>query len=145
MGIETVLAAGALGMSMVGTVARGVAQKNQADAQAQELRLQAEREEIAADQDEANRRREMNETLATIDAIRAGRGLSTASPTGVAIARTTTRDSLRDIRTARFSRYTRGQALRRSASNTKSAGRSALTRSFIRAGAQGLSMGSKLV
>ena len=34
MGIETVLAAGALGMSMVGTVARGVAQKNQADAQA---------------------------------------------------------------------------------------------------------------
>lgn len=145
MGIEVALAAGAIGLSMASTVAGGMAAKRSADFEAQEMRLQAEREEIAADQDEAARRQEMNDTLATIDAIRAGRGLTGASPTAMTIARTETRDALSDIRTARFSRYSRGQALLRSASNTKSAGRGAMLRSFMSAGAQGLSLGSGLV
>lgn len=145
MGIETALAAGAIGLSMASTVAGGMQAKRSAEFEAQEMRLQAEREEIAADQDEAARRKEMNDTLATIDAIRAGRGLSNATPTAMTVARTTTRDALSDIRTARFSRYSRGQALQRSATNTQSSGRSAMLRSFVSAGAQGLSLGSGLV
>ena len=145
MGIETALAAGAIGLSMASTVAGGMQAKRSAEFEAQEMRLQAEREEIAADQDEAARRKEMNDTLATIDAIRAGRGLSNATPTAMTVARTTTRDALSDIRTARFSRYSRGQALQRSATNTQSSGRSAMLRSFVSAGAQGLSIVSGLV
>lgn len=140
MGIETAIAIASGVAGLVGTVSEGVAAKNQADAQAAELRRQAEEAEIAADQEETARREQLREQLATVDAIRAARGLSGGSPTGKTIRRDQTQRGLRDFRVGRANALSRADAFRRSAQITQSAGRSALITSGIAGAGRGVSL-----
>lgn len=74
----------------------------------------AQDEMLAATQEEAQRRRELNDTLSTIDAIRAGRGLS-ASPGGAVFKTAAIANAERDIGINKTNRMVRADANRQSA------------------------------
>lgn len=84
-------------MSVIGSVQEG--RQAVADAKFEQRQYEdAARDElIASAQEEAQRRRELNDTLATIDAMRAGRGLSQQSPTARALRKSATDNAMTDI------------------------------------------------
>lgn len=86
------MAALALPALIVGTTAQtlgGLAASGQkaaaAEFEQQQYQQQAQAAKTAALQDEAARRRELNSNLESIQAIRAGRGVGSGSPTAMAI------------------------------------------------------------
>lgn len=75
----------------------------------------ASRDEILkATQEEVIRRRELNDTLSTINAVRAGRGLSLNSPTGKTIVKNTISEANKDIQIAKTNRLIMADANRQS-------------------------------
>jgi hypothetical protein len=68
----------------------------------QQLEIQAQTGKVAADQQEARRRDELTSNLETIQAIRAGRGVGSGSPTGEAILTSAIDTQERDIGIERF-------------------------------------------
>lgn len=94
----------AIGALIVGTAASAGSQIMQGREQAKaaafesdQMKIQAEATRTAAAQDETNRRNELTSSLETIEAIRAGRGLSGDSPGGMAILEGVTNRAERDI------------------------------------------------
>lgn len=121
------------GMSAVSGIAGMMGAKSQAEddaAQAEFTRRQAEanaqNEKIAGIQEETERRRELNDTLSTLDAIRSSRGLSLTSPTGQVQARNIGNIAADNIRIGKLNRLTRATAYKTQASFAASQGKSAL-------------------
>lgn len=86
----------------------------------------AKDEILAATQEEVIRRRELNDTLSTIDAIRASRGLTLTSPTAGAIRKNIGKIAGENIRTGNINRLTRVSAYKQQANFAGQAADSAL-------------------
>lgn len=102
--------------------AASAAAKAQARADANRLEFEkqqyesAQRDElIAAKQEEALQRKELNDALSTIDAIRASRGMKFSTPTSEVITRDIKESATANIRTNRTNRLSRADNLRQRA------------------------------
>lgn len=82
-------------------IMQGQAQSDAARFEQQQLQSQQKQYETAAAQDETQRRNDLTSRLETISAIRAGRGVGSASPTGMAIFDNLIDRSETDINTSR--------------------------------------------
>lgn len=129
MGLSTAISAGF-------SVLQGVAGAKAASAKAQDeidqsayTRRQAEGaaqdEQIASIQEETLRRRELNSTLSTIDAVRASRGLSLTSPGAQNYTKNVGNVAASDIRIAKVNRLTRAGAYNSQAAFAARQGKSA--------------------
>lgn len=83
--------------SVYGQQMAGQEAKRSADFESAQLQKQSQAYQTQAAQDEANRRTDLESSLGTIQAIRAGRGVGLDSPTGQAIMTSTTDRAERDI------------------------------------------------
>lgn len=144
----------ALATAAVGTVGGGVVQAigaNQsgvetaraAEFEKQQLEIQAQTARTNADQAEARRREELTSNLETIQAIRAGRGVGSASPTGTAILGSTVDSQERDITAERVNYLTKADLSRRAAELADRKARTSLLAGQLTAGAGILSTVSK--
>ena len=123
------LSAGASIVSAISGAAGASAQAQDQVDQAAYTRRQAEGaaqdEMIASAQEEAARRRELNSTLSTIDAIRASRGLSLSSPGAKAYAKNVGNIASDNIRIGKLNRLTRAGAYNSQAAFAARQGKSA--------------------
>lgn len=87
---STALTAGA-------TVLQAREQSKAASFESEQLQIQSDQYKTAAAQDEANRRRELESNLETIQSIRSGRGVGLSSPGGRATLDAVTTAEERDI------------------------------------------------
>lgn len=101
--------------SAFGSIMAGREQSRAADFERQQLEIQAQTSLTAADQMEARRREELTSNLETIQAIRAGRGVGSNSPTGEAILTSAITDEESDIATERFNLRQKSDLSRRAA------------------------------
>ena len=85
----------------------------------------AQDEQIASIQEETLRRRELNSTLSTIDAVRASRGLSLTSPGAQNYTKNIGNIAASDIRIAKVNRMTRAGAYNSQAAFAARQGKSA--------------------
>jgi len=83
--------------SAVGSLAAGGQKAAAAEFEQQQYAQQAEAAKTAALQDEAARRRDLDSNLESIQAIRAGRGVGSGSPTAMAIYDSTIQRAEEDI------------------------------------------------
>lgn len=83
--------------SAVGSLAAGGQKAAAAEFEQQQYAQQAQAAKTAALQDEAARRRDLDSNLESIQAIRAGRGVGSGSPTAMAIYDSTIQRSEEDI------------------------------------------------
>jgi hypothetical protein len=127
----------AIGALIVGTAASAGGQIMQGREQAKaaafeqdQLRIQAEATRTAAAQDETNRRNELTSSLETIEAIRAGRGLSD-SPGGMAILEGVTNRAERDIGISQGNYAMRAGLLDRQAAMSASKGSMSLLSGYL--------------
>lgn len=84
-----------------------------AEFERQQLEIQAQTERTAADQAEAQRRRDLTSNLETIQALRAGRGVGASSPTGTAILTNEIAEQERNINIERANARSRADLSRR--------------------------------
>lgn len=103
--------------------------------EADQLRTQEQQYRIAAAQDEARRRDELTSNLETIQAIRSGRGVGQASPTGTAILDSITADEERDIGISKLNYLQRADMSRRLAGMSEGRARTSLLAGYLGAGA----------
>lgn len=129
------LAIASAGASVGSAIMQGQAASRAANLQAQQYQEEADIARAAAVQDEANRRRALAATLATQEAIRAGRGVELYGGTGDAIRDTTTADFEADILTSRANILRKGSRYDLAASEANLYGSSARTASYFKAGA----------
>ena len=133
----------AAAISAAASVYSGVQQGNAADANAKFQQRQYEdsaRDELlAGTQEEVVRRRELNDTLSTINAMRSGRGLSLRSPSARAIQKGTIDAASRDIGIAKTNRMVRADANRQSGRFARSVGKSEKSAAMIGGLAKGAS------
>lgn len=156
--IPAAMAIAGAGASATGSIMRGREEARAAAFRGAELtmesneqRRQAEETRIAATQAETRRRDELQSSLETIAAMRAGRGVGAASPTGMAILTSITEDVGRDIDTERYNFASRAGALDRSAdmsafgaAQARKRGKTALLAGYLGAAEAVLSTGTKL-
>lgn len=115
---------GSTALSATGSVIAGHEKAAAAEFESQQLRgqqaqykAQAENTMIAADQAEARRRDELTSSMETIQSIRAGRGVGSASPTGMAILDSLIGQATSDITTERFNYLSKADQSRRAGEN----------------------------
>jgi hypothetical protein len=85
--------------------------------QQDQLKAQADNTRIAADQAEARRREGLVSSIESIQSIRAGRNVGSASPTGMAILDSLIGNTERDIGTERFNLLSKADQSRMAADN----------------------------
>lgn len=78
---------------VVGSIVGGLGQRAALKSEAKSLEYQARAERLRGKQISAQRRAELNEALASIDAIRVGRGLGLDSPGGANLRRVNVRNA----------------------------------------------------
>ena len=122
-------------LETIGTIGEGQAAKAEGEFLEQQHKRNAQLGKIKANQTEAFRRTELRETLGTIDAVRASRGVSATSPTGVAIRRGVTDAATTSLSSELLNIRQGIESSNLAARFAKSRGNSALTASGIRAGA----------
>ena len=96
-------------------IGQGMAAREQSRAaafEAEQLKVQEQQLRTQAAQDEANRRQEFNDSIATIEAIRAGRGVGMNSPTGNIILTDLTEDAESDISISKTNTLTKADQAR---------------------------------
>jgi hypothetical protein len=96
-------------------------EQSQLQGQQQALDREAQNTKIAADQAEAKRRNELVSNLETIQSLRAGRGVGSTSPTGMAILDNFTKVAEGDISAERFSFLSKSDQYRMGAINAGTA------------------------
>lgn len=101
-------------------------QATAADFEANQLKIQSQVAKTNADQAETRRRDELTSNLETIAAIRAGRGVGSASPTGDAIYGSTIEDQERDIAIERNNFLQKADLSRRASEMSTRKGRMSL-------------------
>lgn len=125
-----------LGLSAMGTVMGGQAQKSAADFKAAQAEQAAKFGRLQADLTDVTMRENLNKTLYNIDAIRAGGNVDPSSPTTAAIEAHNTELSDRQRTAQLVSLRSQADADEASAHYLRQAGDFALTTSYITAGAQ---------
>jgi hypothetical protein len=129
--IATISLVGGTALSAGGSILKGGQESMSADFERQQLQIQsaqyksredelksqAETIKTAAAQAEAARRGELTSNLETIQAIRAGRGVGSASPTGMGIFDSIIDHAQRDIVTERLNYLTKADSARMEAAN----------------------------
>lgn len=106
------MAIASAGMSVASGIQQSSAANAQAKFQKQQMDTAARDELLAGTQEEVIRRRELNDTLSTINAMRAGNGLSLSSPTARTIERTNIDNAGRDIGIAKTNAAARSSSYR---------------------------------
>lgn len=111
-------------LSATGSIMAGNEKARQANFESQQyqgqqrqLQIQEQNTRTAADQAETRRREELTSNMETISAIRAGRGVGEASPTGMSIFSALIGNSERDINTERFNYLQKADTTRIAAEN----------------------------
>lgn len=148
MGFSATAAAVMMAASTAVSVYSGVKQgEAQSAAQKYQQQQQQQREEqlrTRAMQDEAARREELASNLSTIEAIRAGRGLSQSSPTALVIRDDLTNDAMDDMRVSRLNILNGAESARQSAEQAGNAASNALTAGYLGAGRSLLDFGTSM-
>lgn len=98
---QMALLAAGTAASVAGSMMAGREQSRAAAFEEQQYKAQAQQYRTAAAQDEAKRRTELAASLDTIMALRAGRGVGQASPTGTTILEDITAGAESDIQTSK--------------------------------------------
>jgi hypothetical protein len=101
------------GLTAASQIMQAREQSKAAAFESEQLKIQSDQYKTAAAQDEANRRRELESNLETIQAIRAGRGVGLSSPGGRATMEAVTEAEERDIGIAKSNYLTRADLSRR--------------------------------
>lgn len=131
MGDPVTLTFASAGLSLFSGVMQGAAARDAAQFERQQYEDRRQTALIAADQEEAQRRRELQQTLAAQDAIRSARGLDLYSGTGQAIREDTIAQGERDIATARLNRMSEARQYGLAADQAGSKAGSALFGGFL--------------
>lgn len=121
--IATVVASA---VSTVTSIAGGIGAKAAADRDADQYREEQENARVAGLQEETERRRELQRQLASVDAIRGGRGVELYSPTADNIRSELERAASEDINTIRLNASNRARRYGAAADASKSQGTGAL-------------------
>ncbi len=131
----------ALGVLGLGTkIFAGMAAKNQADATAAQLDLQAKMEETAGLQRDTQRREELERTVGSIRAARGGRGVS--SPTAISFLDEANHFVNSDRMVELLNSRQRSADLRTSAQQARSRGRNSLITSSVQGGTSLFQLGA---
>ncbi|MFC5355655.1 hypothetical protein [Azospirillum himalayense] len=131
-------------VSAYSSIQQGQAQSAALKAQQQQQRQREEQLRTRAMQDEAARREELASNLSTIEAIRAGRGLSQTSPTALVIRDDLTDNAMDDMRVSRLNILNGAESARQSAEQAGNAASNALTAGYLGAGRSLLDFGTSL-
>lgn len=141
--IPLVMAAVSTAVSVYSSVKQGQAQSAAMKAQQQQQQQREEQLRTRAMQDEAARREELTANLSTIDAIRAGRGLSQTSPTALVLRDDVTGDAMDSMRVSRLNILNGAESERQGAIISGQGASNALTTGYLRAGSSLLDFGAK--
>lgn len=117
-----IISVGASVLSAGTQVLGGFAARDAGKTEARQYEAEARFAATAANQEEAERRRQLGATLATQDAIRAGRGVDLFSPTGAIIRSETVAAGERDISNIRLNALRTGDRYRIGAANAEARG-----------------------
>lgn len=139
-----IMMAASTAVSVYSSVRQGQAQSSALKAQQQQQRQREEQLRTRALQDEAARREELASNLSTIEAIRAGRGLSQGSPTALVIRDDLTNDAMDDMRVSRLNILNGAESARQSAEQSGKAASNALTTGYLGAGKSLLDFGASM-
>ncbi|TXH13843.1 MAG: hypothetical protein E6R03_10590 [Hyphomicrobiaceae bacterium] len=120
--VSTVASAG---MSVVGGVQQANYAKAEAKFQQQQMNDAARDELLAGVQEETQRRKQLNDTMSTLNAMRAGRGLSLSSPSARVIEKTSITNASRDIGIAKTNAMVRSDSYRKQGQAARIKGQSA--------------------
>jgi hypothetical protein len=126
-GLELIAALGT-GLSTVGTIAGGVAEKNSADFEAQQMDMKA-KEEVAASQRDALAKRKEGAVInsrAQALAAASGGGAGTDAPTIVKLMSDTAGEADYNAQTSMYGGYSRAAGLRDSAKGRRASGKASL-------------------
>ena len=129
-------------VSTYSAVQQGEAQAEAAKAAQKQHQMREEAQRTAALQDEAARREELMSRLSTIDAIRAGRGLSGTSPTALVIRDDVTDDAMRDMGISRLNTLNGAESSRQAGIQEGRNARAALNIGYTRAAGSLLDFGA---
>ncbi len=146
-GVETVALGAAVGGSALkafGDLRQGQEQARSAEFEAQQLKIQQETLKIASTQEEAKRRNELQSSLETIQAIRAGRGVGASSPGGMAIFDAITANAERDISAQRFNYAQKEDQSRQMELMSRERAKTSLLSGYLSAGSDILSGASTI-
>lgn len=141
--IPLVMAAVSTAVSVYSSVKQGQAQSAALKAQQQQQQQKEQQLRTAAMQDEAARREELVANMNTLDAIRAGRGLSGTSPTALVIKDDATDTASDNMRVSRLNILNGADSARQQAEQAGSAASTALTTGYLNAGTSLLDFGAK--
>ena len=137
-------------MMAVSTAVSAYSSIKQGEAQAAALKYEQQQHQqreqqlrTRALQEEAARREELASNLSTIDAIRAGRGLSGTSPTALVIRDDVTDDAMDSMRISRLNILNGAESERQAGVQAGRAASNALTSGYLRAGTSLLDFGAK--
>ncbi|MCG5241399.1 hypothetical protein ACIU1J_27670 [Azospirillum doebereinerae] len=125
------------------SIKQGEAQSAAYKAQQQQQQQRQQQLETRALQDEAARREELTSNLSTIEAIRAGRGLSQTSPTALVIRDDVTDDAMDAMSTSRLNILNAAESERQGAITSGRAASNALTTGYVKGGISLLDFGAK--
>ena len=128
MGWMTLVGAG---VSAVGHMAQAGEQARGHKLQEQQLRIQERTTRTAADQAEAERRKNLVDSLQAIAAIRAGRGVGMTSPTGMAFLQSEIDTAQSDIVTERTNYLARADSFRLAAGEARRGARFSLLKGAV--------------
>lgn len=126
------------------SVKQGEAQSAALKSQQQQQQQREEQLRTRAMQDEAARREELASNLSTIEAIRAGRGLSQTSPTALVIRDDLTDNAMDDMRVSRLNILNGAESARQAGQQAGNAASNALTAGYLGAGRSLLDFGTSL-
>lgn len=138
-----VMTAASAAVSAYGSIKQGEAQSEQMQYQQRQQQLREEQLRTRAMQDETARREALAAQMSTIDAVRAGRGLSQTSPTALVIRDDVTDDAMDAMRVSRLNILNGAEAERQAAIQSGNAASNALTTGYLGAGKSLLDFGAK--
>lgn len=147
MGVDPVtiaIAASAVSsaVGVYGSIQQGQAQSAALKSQQQQQQQKEQQLRTAAMQEETARREELVANMNTMDAIRAGRGLSGTSPTALVIKDDVTSDAMDGMRVSRLNILNGADSARQQAEQAGSAASTALTTGYLNAGKSLLDFGT---
>lgn len=131
-------------VSAYSSVKQGQAQSTALKFQQQQQEQREQQLRTRAMQDEAARREELASNLSTIEAIRAGRGLSQTSPTALVIRDDVTDSAIDAMRVSRLNILNGADSARQSAEQDGNAASNALTTGYLGAGKSLLDFGASV-
>lgn len=127
--------------SAAGSIFGGYSQSRQYEAEANAAEAQEDTARAAAAQDEAQRRRQMMQTIASQDALRAARGSSLTSGTALSIYDDTVSQSEQDIRTSKLNLLSQADQYRMTARARRASAQDAVIGGYLSAAGSAASLG----